>query len=139
MCPLYGLLEILASDVVVWTTPVAKVDGPICSFCDLHVSRIYRSATKSCQSCDRTFMTTQFPPNPRFLNLSKKDERQDKTLVFLCARLLSGDELTEGYFHKIVTSLKQSKRWVSFVHCFIFSSCLTFSIIFYFQQPRTIW
>ncbi|EFX84540.1 hypothetical protein DAPPUDRAFT_238929 [Daphnia pulex] len=67
-----------ASDVVVWTTPVAKVDGPICSFCDRH-----------------------------------KDERQDKTLVFLCARLSSGDELTEGYFDKIVTSLKQSERWLS--------------------------
>jgi hypothetical protein len=65
VCPLHGLLEILASDVVVWTTPVATVDGPICSFCDLHASRIYRSATKSCQSCDRTFITTQFPPNPR--------------------------------------------------------------------------
>jgi hypothetical protein len=137
--PLSGILEILASDTVVWTTPITNVNGPICLYCDRHVNRIYRAATKSCKSCRSNFMTTLFPPNPRFLNLSKKEVRRDKTLVFLCARLSSGDELTEGYFDKIATSLKQSERWVSFIHCFLFISCLTFSIIFYFQQPRTIW
>jgi hypothetical protein len=89
--PLSGILEILASDTVVWTTPITNVNGPICSFCDRHVSRIYRTETNSCSSCERTFITTLFPPTSRILNIPKKDvPLKNKTLVFLCARLASG-------------------------------------------------
>ncbi|EFX76253.1 hypothetical protein DAPPUDRAFT_249126 [Daphnia pulex] len=28
-------------NVVVWTTPIANVDGPICSFCDRHIGKVY--------------------------------------------------------------------------------------------------
>jgi hypothetical protein len=55
-------------------------------------------------------MTTQFPPKPRFLNLSKKEECQDKTLVFLCARKSSGSELNKEHFDNLLKSLKQSER-----------------------------
>jgi hypothetical protein len=110
-CPFYGILEILASNVVVWTTKVATVDGPICSFCERNVSRIYRTTTNPCVSCEHNYITTLFPPTPRILDIPKKDvPRKNKMLVFLCARLSSGNTLTVGYFDKLVASLEQSER-----------------------------
>ncbi|XP_046445139.1 uncharacterized protein LOC124194796 [Daphnia pulex] len=110
VCPFYGILEILASNVVVWTTKVATVDGPICLFCERYVSRIYRTTTNSCVSCEHNYITTLFPPTPRILDIPKKDvPRKNKTLVFLCARLSAGNTLTVGYFDKLVASLEQSE------------------------------
>jgi hypothetical protein len=112
VCPFYGILEILASNVVVWTTKVETVDGPICSFCDRYVSPIYRTTTNSCVSWKHNYIITLFPPTPRILDIPKTDvPRKNKTLVFLCARLSAGNTLTVGYFDKLVASLEQSERW----------------------------
>ncbi len=111
VCPFYGILEILASNVVVWTTKVATVHGPICSYCERYISRINRTTTNSCVSCEYNYITTLFPPTPTILDIPKEDvPRKNKTLVFLCARLSAGNRLTVGYFDKLVASLEQSER-----------------------------
>ncbi|EFX77842.1 hypothetical protein DAPPUDRAFT_105811 [Daphnia pulex] len=64
----------------------------------------------SCKTCRDRLPTTIQHAHQMFPVLLEKEEREKKTLVFLCGQKSEGNELNKDYLNNLVKSLKQSER-----------------------------